>query len=52
MTIELARRGYTVDGLDSSEVMVERARRGAFEAEVGEKVNLFRGDGHSLLLSG
>jgi ubiquinone/menaquinone biosynthesis C-methylase UbiE len=48
ITIELARRGYTVDGMDSSEIMVERALRGALAADVGDRVNVFRGDARSL----
>ncbi len=47
-TIELARRGYVVDGIDSSEVMVERARRNASGSDVGDRVKVFRGDANSL----
>ena len=47
-TIELARRGYVVDGIDSSEAMVERARHNALESGIGDRVKVFRGDAYSL----
>jgi ubiquinone/menaquinone biosynthesis C-methylase UbiE len=47
-TIELARRGYLVNAIDSSEAMVERALRGATESDVGDRVKVSRGDAHSL----
>ncbi len=46
--VELAHRGYAVEGLDSSEAMVENALRRASEAGVGDRVRVFRGDAHSL----
>ena len=49
-TIELARRGYVVDAIDSSEVMVERSVRGVTESEVGDRVRVFRGNVNSLAL--
>lgn len=47
-TVELARRGYVVDAVDSSEAMVERARRNAIESEVDGRVRVFRGNANSL----
>jgi len=47
-TIELARRGYVVNAIDSSEAMVERVLRGATEADVGDRVKVSRGDVNSL----
>lgn len=48
MTIELARRGYVVDGVDSSEAMVERALQNAARSDVEDRINVFRGDVRSL----
>lgn len=50
MMVELARRGYAVDGIDMSDAMVERALRNAVASGVGDRVNVFRGDVHSLPL--
>src|SRR3954468_23848590 len=47
-TIELARRGYVVDAIDSSEAMIERAHRGVIETDVGNRVKLSRGDANLL----
>jgi ubiquinone/menaquinone biosynthesis C-methylase UbiE len=46
--IELAHRGYVVDGIDSSEAMIDLALRNAIEADVGDRVKVFRGDANSL----
>jgi ubiquinone/menaquinone biosynthesis C-methylase UbiE len=46
--IELVRRGYVVDAIDSSERMVERALQGVIESDVGDRVNVFLGDVNSL----
>jgi len=46
--VELGRRGYTIDAMDSSEAMVERASRNAIESDVDNRVRVFRGDVHSL----
>lgn len=48
MTIELVRRGYVVDGVDSSEAMVERALQNAARSDAGDQINIFRGDVRSL----
>jgi ubiquinone/menaquinone biosynthesis C-methylase UbiE len=50
--VELGRRGYTIDAMDSSETMVERARRNAIESEVDDRVRVFRGDVNSLPFGG
>ena len=47
-TIELVRRGYVVDAIDSSERMVERALQGVIESGVEEHANVFLGDVNSL----
>ena len=47
-TIELVRRGYVVDAIDSSERMVERALQGVIESGVEDHVNVFLGDVNSL----
>jgi ubiquinone/menaquinone biosynthesis C-methylase UbiE len=47
-TIELARRGYVVDAIDSSEAMVARTVRGVTESDVGDRVRVFRGNVNSL----
>jgi ubiquinone/menaquinone biosynthesis C-methylase UbiE len=47
-TIELARHGYVVDAIDSSEIMVERARSSVIASSVGDQVKVFRGDVNSL----
>src|SRR5215213_8179162 len=47
-TIELARRGYVVDAIDSSEAMVECALRGVTESDAGDRVKVFRGDANAL----
>ncbi len=47
-TIALARFGYVVDAIDSSEGMVERALRGAIEADLGDRVKVLRGNANSL----
>jgi SAM-dependent methyltransferase len=46
--IELGRRGYTVEAMDSSEAMVERTRRNAIKSGVSDRVRVFRGDVNSL----
>lgn len=48
MTIELARRSYAVDAIDSSEAMVERTLRNVIGSDVGDRVKVFRGDVNSL----
>src|SRR5215212_2653702 len=40
-TIELVRRGYVVDAIDSSERMVERARSSVIASGVGDQVKVF-----------
>jgi ubiquinone/menaquinone biosynthesis C-methylase UbiE len=47
-TVALARRGYTVDAVDSSETMVELATRSARESGVEDRVSVFRGDANAL----
>jgi ubiquinone/menaquinone biosynthesis C-methylase UbiE len=47
-TIDLARRGYVVDAIDSSEAMVELTIRAATESHTRNKVEVFRGDANSL----
>ena len=47
-TIDLARRGYVVDAIDSSEAMVELTIRAATESHTRDKVEVFRGDANSL----
>jgi len=47
-TIELARRGYIVDGIDSSETMVEHTLHAAIESGARDWVKVVRGDAHSL----
>jgi len=47
-TLELARRGYVVDALDSSEAIVERTLRGVAESGAGGWVTVLRGDAVSL----
>lgn len=47
-TVELARRGYAVDAIDSSEAMAERTRRNVMESGVGDRVKVVQGDANSL----
>jgi ubiquinone/menaquinone biosynthesis C-methylase UbiE len=47
-TVALARRGYMVDAMDSSEAMVELATRSVAESHTRDRVKVFRGDAYSL----
>ena len=47
-TIELARRAYMVDAIDSSEAMVELALRNASESGAAGRVKVFHGDANLL----
>jgi ubiquinone/menaquinone biosynthesis C-methylase UbiE len=48
LAVELARRGYIVAAIDSSEGMVELARAHATEAGVHERLTVSVGDAHTL----
>ncbi len=48
MAIELARRGFRVQAIDSTEVMIEQVRRHAAESETAELLSADIGDTYSL----
>jgi ubiquinone/menaquinone biosynthesis C-methylase UbiE len=51
MTVDLARRGYHVDAIDSSQAMVELARHTIAQADLDGQVAVTGGDAHQLLFS-
>jgi SAM-dependent methyltransferase len=48
LTLDMAGRGHFVDGLDSSQAMVEQASEAVAEAGVADRVRLHVGDAHDL----
>lgn len=48
LALDLVRRGYAVDGLDSSQAMIEVASQTVVEAGVTDRVRLRVGDAHHL----
>jgi ubiquinone/menaquinone biosynthesis C-methylase UbiE len=48
MTVDLARRGYHVDAIDSSQAMVELARQTIARTDLGGRVAVTSGDAHHL----
>ena len=48
LTLDMAGRGHFVDGIDSSQAMIELAREVVAEAGVADRVRLHVGDAHDL----
>jgi ubiquinone/menaquinone biosynthesis C-methylase UbiE len=48
LAVSLARRGYVVDGIDTSQAMIELANQAVADAGVADTVHLRVGDAHNL----